>query len=211
MTDKLEKAFEEVILFFNRDGDLTKDELENFEGTARRVAKLWRETTITKTEIKRRLEEIIAVSFPTETSLPPMITQGPITINSWCPHHLLPVEYSCFASYIPDQGGKVLGLSKIARISQTLGMRPVLQETLAKDIADVLYCTETRDFKGGKFPGIKSAGSGVVLTGKHHCMNCRGVHSSALTTTTEVRGIYCEPDMENKMYQAINHSMNVKL
>lgn len=201
---KLEHSLKGLVDFFNRDGDMTKAELENMKDTAKRVAKAWRETTMTITEIKKELKEIIKTSFPIDNSESGMVTQGPIVIHSYCPHHLLPVTYECFVAYVPKKGGNVVGLSKIARAAMILGKRPVLHESLVKDIADVFYKSKT-------LPFLPTAGSIVSLTGLHMCMTCRGIQSAALTTITEPRGSFWKGDMESKFNQSINNIRSSKL
>jgi GTP cyclohydrolase I len=132
-----------------------------------------------------------------------MITQGPIVVNSHCPHHLYSVKYVCFVSYLP-KGGNVLGLSKLARICEILANRPVLQEQLAHDIANVLYKN-----KASRFSSIDSMGSAVMLVGTHLCMSCRGVRSMARTTVTEIRGAFWDEGMEFKFQQAVNAAKTI--
>ena len=148
------------------------------------------------------MKEIIDVTFPinkkdSEDKDFGMISQGPIQVHSLCPHHLLNIEYECYISYMPYKDGKVLGLSKLARIAKTLGKQPILQEQLGSDIADVMYKTK-------KYPSVDSQGCAVLLVGKHQCMSCRGVTDNALTTTTDLRGVYWADSFEEKFFKSIN-------
>lgn len=199
------KAYEHLMTYLQRDGDLTPSEVANYADTAVRAAKAFRDLTASRAEITKELHSILETGFPKEKHdvgyVAGLITQGPIKIYSLCPHHLLQVEYAAYLSYLPSEDGLVLGLSKLARIAKALGKRPVLQEQLASDIADVLHHTSTRE---DGFPGIVTRGSAVLLTGKHSCMSCRGVQSDALTSVTELRGGYWDTDMEQKFYQAIS-------
>lgn len=190
----------------------TKNEalLANFEGTELRCAKALLETCTSDETITEKLNEIIKTSFPVdhkEHSLGGMITQGPITVDSHCPHHLYPVRYVAYVSYLPVEG-QVLGLSKLARICKVLGRRPVLHEQLASDIADVLY--QNDEYPAG-FPSIKSGGSAVMLVGLHSCMSCRGVQEDALTSVVELRGSYWEPGFEEKFYKAVESIKTSKI
>ena len=212
LPDSIVKAHQLIIEYLGRDNDLTDAEKENFADTAVRAAKAFASMTSTRTEINAALREILAVGFPkdspqdaAEKTKSGLITQGPIRINSLCPHHLLHVEYEAWVAYQPFQNGTVLGLSKLARVAQTLGRRPVLQEQLASDIADVLCVPKS----GGTFFGIESEGSVVTLNGRHSCMSCRGVHSDALTNTTEVRSYtYPTGDLERVFWIAVNALSN---
>lgn len=207
------EAYSLILKYFGRDNDLSKSDLENMKGSAQRAAKALGEMTKTKTQIAKFIkEEVISRDFPLEdnnaTGSAGLITQGPIDMYSLCPHHLLTVEYTAYVSYIPKKGGKVLGLSKLSRISQELAKRPVLQEQLASDIADVLHYDKKK--KTG-FPSIDSEGSAVNLVGRHLCMACRGVMSNALTGVTELRGVFWKENMENKFYKAIERNERSKL
>jgi GTP cyclohydrolase I len=196
-------AFEDIVDHFDRDGDLSDADLANFEDTALRAAKTLLETTKTKTQIKKEIGDIISTSFPMDNnSRPGLIVQGPIKVHSMCPHHLLPVDYNCYVGYIPKKGGDVLGLSKLARISKTLGQRPVLQEQLVNDIADVLHRNPlTCD---NAFPSIESEGSAVHLVGRHSCVSCRGIKDNSLTSVAAVRGIFTTGELETKFYKHID-------
>lgn len=203
LNEDLLKGFSHIMAYLGRNGDLTESEKANFADTAVRAAKAFAGQTATRSEIKEQLHDILSTGFPREDSAHPpgIVTQGPISVHSYCPHHLLPVEYQAYVAYIPGATGNVLGLSKLARITILLGRRPVLQEQLAADIANVLCVAPT---SADHFPGIDSAGSAVLLTGKHSCMTCRGVHSDALTSVSELRGKFYEEGFEQKFYQAID-------
>ncbi len=196
-------AFDHIMKFIEGKGDLSEADKANYSDTRVRAAKAFASLVRSRSEIEDEIRHILRTGFPTEKHdpdyIPGLITQGPIRIYSLCPHHLLTVEYDCHVSYIPEPNGMVLGLSKLARIAKTLSRRPVLQEQLASDIADVLFW-----HKGQQVPGIRSKGSAVSLVGKHSCMSCRGVESEAMTSVAELRGVFWQPDMEMKFYQAIN-------
>lgn len=203
----LELAFTYLVSYLQR-GRVTPSEEANFSDTAIRAAKAFRDLTASREEITARLHEILETGFPREPQRGPvavahgMVTQGPIQVFSLCPHHLLQVEYECHVAYIPSkEDGNVLGLSKLARIAQTLGKRPILQEQLASDIADVLYAQQ--DASTTAFPAMRSQGSAVHLIGRHSCMCCRGVQSNALTSVAEMRGVFWEGQLEQKFYQNI--------
>ncbi len=205
------EGFSKILNYLGRNDDLTNSEKANYADTAVRAAKAFRDLTATRTEITERLNEILETGFPREDHdegyKPGLITQGPVQVFSYCPHHLLPVEYQAYVSYIPGVDGKVLGLSKLARIAKELGRRPVLQEQLASDIADVLHALPSTAWEPGRkdtrFPGIPTQGSAVLLTGKHSCMTCRGVESDALTSVTELRGTFWKDGFEQKFHQAV--------
>lgn len=140
-TDPLVEAYRTIINYATNNMQVSESEKANFADTPVRAAKAFRDLVWPIDKITTELEQILATGFPLENSTEEtgIITQGPISVESMCPHHLLAVRYEVFVSYKPVKGGTVLGLSKLARLSQVLGKRPVLQEQLARDIANALH------------------------------------------------------------------------
>ncbi len=102
-----------------------------------------------------------------------------ITLHSICEHHLIPFTGVAHVAYIP-QGGRIVGLSKLARIVDIFARRPQVQERLTAQIADLLYESE-----------LKPQGVLVVVEAVHLCMTMRGVKKpGAATMTSALRGIF---------------------
>ena len=105
-----------------------------------------------------------------------MVIVRDIPFYSVCEHHLAPFFGKAHIAYLP-KGGRVIGLSKLARIVQCYARRPQLQERLTSQIADLLY------------RGLPCAGVAVVLEAEHLCMTMRGAKASgAQTRTSALRG-----------------------
>ncbi len=99
-----------------------------------------------------------------------------IPFNSVCEHHLMPFEGKAHIAYIP--GGKLLGLSKLARVVDVFAHRPQVQERLTSQIADILA------------QHLNVKGCAVVLEAIHTCVTCRGVRKSgSVMVTSALRGI----------------------
>ncbi len=97
-------------------------------------------------------------------------------VSSLCEHHLLPFWCDVSIGYIPD--GKVLGLSKFARIAQQFAHQLQLQERLGQQIADEI----------SRITGTENVA--VVLKGEHLCMTARGIRTPGLITSSVMRGVF---------------------
>lgn len=185
------------------DGSFNEMDEENFYGTDKRAADAFAEMCRSKDEIRRNVISFMK-TFKIDSEQQGedlgMITQSVKEgVIGLCPHHLLPVVYSVFVSYIPANGedAKVLGLSKLTRLTREICKYPMLQEHFCKNLADVLY-------KGNEWlPGVNSQGSAVMVIGSHGCMLCRGALASGHSVSCEVRGIYKQNDLEQKFYKQI--------
>lgn len=104
-----------------------------------------------------------------------------IPFSSMCEHHMLPFIGTAHLGYVPGPGGKVTGLSKLARLVDGYAKRLQVQERLTTQIASAI---ETR---------LNPVGAIVVLEAEHLCMSIRGVQKpGSLTVTSAVRGLFRE-------------------
>ena len=100
-----------------------------------------------------------------------------IPFYSVCEHHILPFHGTAHVAYLP--AGKIVGISKIARVVDMYAKRLQIQERLATDIADCLMRT------------LKPRGVMVILEAEHLCMTMRGIKKAgSITTTSVLRGIF---------------------
>ncbi|MDP8230301.1 MAG: GTP cyclohydrolase I FolE [Candidatus Gorgyraea atricola] len=109
-----------------------------------------------------------------------MVLLKGIPLYSVCEHHTLPFVGKAHVAYIP-KGGRVTGLSKLARVVDILSKRLQVQERLTTEIADILM------------KKLRPQGVMVVIEAEHLCMSMRGVKKAgALTVTSAVRGVFKE-------------------
>jgi len=143
--------------------------------TPMRSAKAWAELT-------RGLREDPAEHFKTFESngYDEMVIVRGIDFVSMCEHHLLPYMGQCHIGYIPN--GKVLGLSKFARVVETCAYKPSIQEGLTMEIANLIE------------EHLDPLGVIVVMEAAHTCMAIRGVKKpGSLTVTSAVKGVFKDP------------------
>ncbi len=108
-----------------------------------------------------------------------MVLVKDIDFESMCEHHLLPFKGRAHIAYLPS--GKIVGLSKLARVVEVVAHRPQVQERMTEDIADLIMLE------------LEPKGVAVVLEASHSCMTIRGIHKpNSLCTTSAMRGVFKE-------------------
>lgn len=167
---KIEKAVRDILEAIGEDPK-RKDLLE----TPRRVAEMYEEIfSGVKMDPEKELEVVL------DQKHHEIILLKGIPLYSVCEHHLLPFLGKAHIAYIPKKG-RVTGLSKLARVVDTLSRRPQVQERLTTQIAEIIMSK------------LKPLGVMVVVEAEHLCMSMRGVRKpGALTVTSAVRGIFKE-------------------
>ena len=108
-----------------------------------------------------------------------MVGLKDIPLFSVCEHHLVPFVGRAHVAYIPNEDGRITGLSKLVRVVETHSRRPQVQETLTTQIADTLEQV------------LQPRGVLVSIEAEHLCMSMRGVSRPGITTfTNTVRGLF---------------------
>lgn len=172
---RIERAVREILEAIGEDPDR-----EGLVDTPARVARMYGEVFA-----GLHLDVNDSIRFFHEEEHDEMILVGNIPFYSMCEHHLLPFIGKAHVVYIP-QGGRILGLSKIARIVDVMSRKPQLQERLTSQIADTLV------------KAVQPQGVAVIVEAEHLCMTMRGVRKpGSLTVTSALRGL-CKKDARSR-------------
>lgn len=163
---------------------------EGLRDTPKRVSKAWQFLT---SGYNQSLDDLLNGAIFNEDSHE-MVLVRDITLFSTCEHHMLPIIGHAHVAYIPN--GKVIGLSKIARICEMFARRLQVQERLTGQIADALQGI------------LKPEGVAVVIEATHMCMVMRGVQKpGSWTTTSAMRGVFSEDARTRQEFMGlIRHS-----
>lgn len=184
--NKIEELTREFLIALGDDPDR-----EGLKKTPSRVARMCDELFEGMTHSNHEIAEMFNTCFE-DVKTGDLVVESNIPIHSFCEHHLmLMYDMSVAIGYIPN--GKVIGLSKLARISDMVGKRLQLQERIGSDIAEILHeILNTDDII-------------VVIQGKHGCMTARGIKSrEAITRTATLRGRFeSDSDLRSEFYSLI--------
>ncbi|MBP1153973.1 MULTISPECIES: GTP cyclohydrolase I FolE [unclassified Paenibacillus] len=147
---------------------------EGLLDTPKRVAKMYREVFA---GVEVNPETALTTTF--EEDYEGIITVKDITYYTFCEHHLIPFYGKAHIGYIPD--GRIVGLSKFARLVELVSQRPQVQERMTQQVAAAIINV------------LKPKGVIVTIEGTHLCMCARGVKKPGTATVTTVKkGIFTE-------------------
>ena len=140
---------------------------EGLLDTPKRVVKSYRELF---SGYEQSPEEVLGRTFEEVAGYDDMVLVRDIPFFSHCEHHMVPIIGKAHVAYIPD--GRVLGLSKIARVVDIFGRRLQTQETMTAQIADAIDTS------------LSPRGVAVMIEAEHMCMAMRGIQKQGSTTLT---------------------------
>ena len=167
---------------------------EGLKDTPDRVARMYSEVfegmNYTNEEIAHMFGKTFQDEMDFESDSKDMVIVRDIQLFSYCEHHIaLMYDMTATVAYIPN--GKVIGLSKIARIADMVSKRLQLQERIGTDIAQIMQIvTDSEDVA-------------VLIQGSHSCMTARGIRqANAKTTTATLRGRFrTDTDLQLQLYR----------
>ncbi len=165
--DRIRAAARELLLAIGEDPDR-----EGLAETPRRIAESYEEIF---GGLSVDLEELLQVGF--EEGHNEMVVLRDVPFFSMCEHHLLPFHGIAHVAYVPR--GRVVGISKLARLVEAIARRPQLQERLTSQIADTLM------------RALEPDGVAVALEAEHLCMTMRGIKKpGSRMVTSAMRGTF---------------------
>lgn len=168
MSEKYESAVAQILEMIGEDAG--RDGLKD---TPRRVVKAYKELT---SGYGKDVAEVLGVKF--DVPCDEMIVVDKIPFVSLCEHHMLPFTGFVKIGYIPGGSGGVVGLSKLARLTDIFARRLQVQERLTQQIGDAIQ------------KHLDPLGCGVIVEATHSCMSMRGVNKAAVMVTSSLRGVF---------------------
>ncbi len=173
-TERIEKAVREILVAIGEDPDR-----EGLLHTPERVGRAYAELFGGLHNDPARLFKTTFTEVYDE-----LVVLRDIPFNSMCEHHLMPFEGVAHVAYLPD--GKVVGISKLARVVDCISKRPQVQERMTTQICDLIMSE------------LNAKGAAVVIQATHACMTCRGVRKpGSLMVTSSVQGL-CRSDARTR-------------
>jgi GTP cyclohydrolase I len=181
---RAEAAVRELLVAVGEDPDR-----EGLQETPARVARAYQELLV---GMRVRPEEVLTTTF--DLGHDEMILVRDIELWSMCEHHLVPFTGVAHVGYIPNEDGRITGLSKLARLVDVYARRPQVQERLTTQIADSMMEI------------LEARGAIVVIEAEHLCMTMRGVRKpGSKTVTSAVRGMMHNAATRSEAMSLIMH------
>lgn len=172
--ERIQRAVREILFAVGEDPDR-----EGLQETPARVARMYAEMFQgLYSDPAEQLQKVFTEQYDE------VVLVKDITFNSMCEHHLLPFIGKAHVAYLPS--GKVVGLSKLARVVECVSRRPQLQERMTNEIADLVMSE------------LGARGVTVVVEASHSCMTIRGVRKAeSMCVTSAVRGL-CKENLSTR-------------
>jgi GTP cyclohydrolase IA len=162
---------------------------EGLRDTPARVARAYEEMS---RGIRQRAGDVLTTTF--DLGHDEMVLVRDIELWSMCEHHLVPFTGVAHVGYIPNESGRITGLSKLARLVDVYSRRPQVQERLTTQVADSLMEI------------LEARGCIVVIEAEHLCMTMRGVKKpGAKTITSAIRGVMHNAATRSEAMSLIMH------
>jgi GTP cyclohydrolase I len=164
---RIERAVRELLLGMGEDPDRP-----GLSQTPERVARMYEEVC---SGLRQNPAKFLRITFDEDHN--ELVLLKDIPFYSLCEHHLLPFMGQAHVAYLPK--GRIVGISKLARVLESFARRPQVQERLTSQVADLLM------------DKLDPLGVAVMIQATHTCMTMRGVQKpGAIMVTSAIRGIF---------------------
>lgn len=179
-TEDIERAIRTILAYIGEDPDR-----EGLVGTPDRIVRMYKEIfrgydPSKKPKITTFRNDMHSTDIVFDTG----------DYYSMCEHHMMPFFGKYYFAYIPKADGRILGISKIARVVGYCAARLQLQERLARDVVEML--TEALDGQ--------VAGMAIVMRGTHMCKSMRGVKNQGMMTVSHISGIFRDDERARREF-----------
>lgn len=179
-TENIESAIRTILAYIGED-----PEREGLKGTPDRIIRMWKE--IFRGYDQSQKPKI--TTFSNDMHSTDMVFDTG-DYYSMCEHHMMPFFGKYYFAYIPKEDGRILGISKIARVVGYCAARLQLQERLARDVVEMLT-----DALGGYVDGMA-----IVMRGTHLCKSMRGVKNQGMMTVAHLSGVFKEDEKARREF-----------
>ena len=184
-TEDIKSAIKAILIAIGENPDR-----DGLKGTPDRIMRMWK-------EIFRGYDESQKpkiTTFDNEDEVSDIVFDSG-DYYSMCEHHILPFFGKYYFAYIPSPKGRILGISKVARVVGYCAARLQLQERLAQDVVKML----SEALNG------EALGFAIVMRGKHMCKTMRGVRNDGNMTVAHLTGVFsCNPQLKEEFYKLID-------
>lgn len=178
--ENIESAIRTILAYIGED-----PEREGLKGTPDRIIRMWKE--IFRGYDQSQKPKI--TTFSNDMHSTDMVFDTG-DYYSMCEHHMMPFFGKYYFAYIPKEDGRILGISKIARVVGYCAARLQLQERLARDVVEMLT-----DALGGYVDGMA-----IVMRGTHLCKSMRGVKNQGMMTVAHLSGVFKEDEKARREF-----------
>lgn len=183
-TEDIKSAIKALLIAIGENPDR-----DGLKGTPDRIVRMWKE--IFRGYDPAQKPKI--TTFPNEEGISDLVFDTG-DYYSMCEHHILPFFGKYYFAYIPNPKGRILGISKVARVVGYCAARLQLQERLARDIVNML--SEALN---------DALGFAIVMRGKHLCKTMRGVRNDGNMTVAHFTGLFEKnPELKREFYKLID-------
>ena len=182
----IEKSIKNILIALGDD-----PEREGLVDTPKRVAKMYEEVFEGMLYTNEEIAQMFDKCFE-DTTMGDLVIVDDIPIFSFCEHHIaLMYDMTVTVAYIPK--GRVIGLSKIARVADMVSKRLQLQERIGSDIMEIMQMI------------LKTDDVAVIIKGRHSCMTARGIKKPSITRTCALGGAFRkEASLRQELYSNIS-------